>query len=494
MRSGIESTLVDEPPLVTTDGGVVRAGCHSGLDELRDLARGGKQWIAEYQKREIERTGISSLKVGFNKVFGYYLEVTAANRDKVPSDYTRKQTLKNQERFITPELKEYEERVLRAEEQAVALEQELFDALRKTVAEECRRLQQTADVLAQLDVLAGLASLAVKQRYCRPVVVQEPVLEIRDGRHPVLDRVRPGGEFVPNDIVLGRADTSDPSLKVESGDSGSTNPQPSTLDPQPQLIAGSPARTWRARAPTSGRRRADDHGADGFVRPASSARIGLPTACSRGSAPATNWAARQSTFMVEMTETARILNAATERSLVILDEIGRGTSTWTASRAWAVTEYLHDHKRCRTLFATHYHELTDLPKTLPQSANWNVAVLEQSGDVIFLHKIVPGAADRSYGIHVARLAGVPRDVIERASVILDKLEADHHDEAGRTTIPARKRTSRQLSLFVSDQHPLLDEIKSLKLEEMTPLHALEELHRLQRTLATEPGSARGARS
>jgi DNA mismatch repair protein MutS len=476
VRGDIESTLVDEPPLQTGEGGVVRPGCSARLDELRDLARGGKQWIAQYQKQEIERTGISSLKVGFNKVFGYYLEVTAANRDKVPADYTRKQTLKNQERFVTPELKEYEEKVLRAEEQANALEQEIFDQLRKTVAGECRRLQQTAEVLAQLDVLAALAALAVKQRYCRPQIVTEPVLEIRDGRHPVLDRLRPGGEFVPNDIVLG-VDNRCSTVEGEENDADSSTTLIALIT-GPNM-AGKSTYIRQAALLTI-------MAQIGSFVPAASARIGVADRIFARVGASDELGRGQSTFMVEMTETARILNAATERSLVILDEIGRGTSTYDGiSLAWAVTEYLHDQKRCRTLFATHYHELTDLPKTLPRAANWNVAVHEQKGDVIFLHKIVPGAADRSYGIHVARLAGVPRDVIDRATVILDRLGADHHDATGKTTIPARKQTSRQLSLFVSDQHPLLDEIKSLKLEAMTPLDALQELHRMQRAAKQE---------
>jgi len=502
VRADVDAALIDDPPLVITEGGVIRPGFSASLDELRDLARGGKTWIAEYQKQEIERTGISSLKVGFNKVFGYYLEVTAANKDRVPADYIRKQTLKNQERFITPALKEYEDKVLRAEEKAVALEQELFQQLRERVARECRRLQETAGVLALLDVLTGLAALAVKRRYCRPEITSDPVLDIRDGRHPVLDALRPSGEFVPNDIVLGvesgelrddvRREMRDESREQETVEGVSLNSQLPTLSSLNSQLStlNSPALVTLITGPNMA-------GKSTYIRqaalltimaqmgsfvPAKSARIGVADRIFARVGASDELGRGQSTFMVEMTETARILNTATEHSLVILDEIGRGTSTYDGiSLAWAITEFLHDAVGCRTLFATHYHELTDLAKTLPRAANWNVAVREQGGDVIFLHRIVPGAADRSYGIHVARLAGVPREVIERADVILERLEADHHDESGRTTIPARKRRnrSRQLTLFVDESHPLLEELKSLDLESLSPLAALQELHRMR---------------
>ncbi|MBL8851994.1 MAG: DNA mismatch repair protein MutS, partial [Planctomycetaceae bacterium] len=483
VRADVDAALIDDPPLVVTEGGVIRPGFSASLDELRDLARGGKTWIAEYQKQEIERTGISSLKVGFNKVFGYYLEVTAANKDRVPADYIRKQTLKNQERFITPALKEYEDKVLRAEEKAIALEQDLFQQLRERVARECRRLQETAGVLALLDVLAGLASLAVKRRYCRPEISSDPVLDIRDGRHPVLDALRPSGEFVPNDILIGdKAEGEE--LRAEGQDDGNV---PLTLSSQPSALVTLITGPNMAGKSTYIRQAAllTIMAQMGSFVPAKSAQIGVADRIFARVGASDELGRGQSTFMVEMTETARILNTATDRSLVILDEIGRGTSTYDGiSLAWAITEFLHDAVGCRTLFATHYHELTDLAKTLPRAANWNVAVREQAGDVIFLHRIVPGAADRSYGIHVARLAGVPREVIDRADVILERLEADHHDESGRTTIPARKRRgrSKQLSLFVDESHPLLEELKSLDLESLSPLAALQELHRLREQL------------
>ncbi|WP_437231240.1 DNA mismatch repair protein MutS [Planctomicrobium sp. SH661] len=467
VRQEIQQQLADEPPLSTTDGGIIREGWHSSLDELRDLARGGKKWIAEYQAQEMERTGISTLKVGFNKVFGYYLEVTAAQMHKVPEDYIRKQTLKNQERFITPQLKEYEDRVLRAEDQSKALEQELFQALRERVAEECRRLQQTAEVLATLDVLANLANLAVSANYCRPKIVEEACLEIRNGRHPVLDRLKPSGEFVPNDVLLGVSSNS------SKGDTSTAAPPVIALITGPNM-AGKSTYIRQAALLTI-------LGQIGSFLPAESATIGIADRIFARVGASDELGKGQSTFMVEMTETARILNTATSRSLVILDEIGRGTSTYDGiSLAWAITEYLHDHPCCRTLFATHYHELTELPQSLSRVCNWNVAVHEQNGDVVFLHKIVPGAADRSYGIHVARLAGVPKEVIGRAGVILETLESDHHDERGKVTIPARKKqNSRQLSLFAEPEHPLLDELRGMNLDELTPLAALQKLHALK---------------
>jgi DNA mismatch repair protein MutS len=479
VRADIANMLVDEPPLATTEGNIIRPGVSAQLDELRDLARGGKQWIAQYQAREIERTGISSLKVGFNKVFGYYLEVTAANKDKVPAEYTRKQTLKNQERFITPELKEYEDKVLRAEERSIALEQELFAALRDRVSKECRRLQETAAVLAQVDVLTNLALLAVHRRYVRPAITTEPLLHIRDGRHPVLDKLKPAGEFVPNDVLLGELSVECPVSSVAS------NTQHSTFNTQLTIIlltgpnmAGKSTYIRQAALLTILAQM-------GSFVPAAAATIGIADRVFARVGASDELGKGQSTFMVEMTETARILNAATERSLVILDEIGRGTSTYDGiSLAWAITEFLHDEVRCRTLFATHYHELTELPQTLKRCGNWNVAVHETGDDVIFLHKIVPGAADRSYGIHVARLAGVPRDVIERADVILDQLEADHHDSQGKAKIPPRKTRAqrKQLQLFAPPPHPVIEDLKSLDLDQLTPLAALQQLAKMKQRL------------
>ncbi len=462
IRAEIEQQLVAEPPLNLTEGGLIRAGCDEQLDELRDLARGGKEWIARYQAQEAERIGIPNLKVGFNKVFGYYLEVTAANAGKVPEEYIRKQTLKNQERFITPQLKEHEDKVLKAEQQAHALEQEMFIALRESVRAHVPRLQQTAEILATVDVLASLAVLAVGNDYCRPQLTEEPLLDIRDGRHPVLDRLQPTGQFVPNDVRLD-ADTCLVQLITGPNMAGKSTyiRQAALLTILAQIGSFVPAREARVGI------------ADRIF-----ARVGASDELGRG----------QSTFMVEMTETARILNAATERSLVILDEIGRGTSTYDGiSLAWAITEFLHDVINCRTLFATHYHELTELSTTLSAASNWNVAVHEDDAGIVFLHKIVEGSADKSYGIHVARLAGVPADVIERAGVILETLEEDHIDEQGRTKIPQRQtqRGHRQLSLFEAEPHPLLETIRDLDINTMTPLAALEKLQQMQQELGKD---------
>ncbi len=473
VRAEIERALADDPPLGTTDGNVFRAGYNPQLDELRGLARGGKEWIARYQAEEITRTGITNLKVGFNRVFGYYLEVTASQASKVPADYMRKQTLKNQERYITPPLKEHEEKVLRAEEKAIALEQELFTALRERVAAQSRRLTGTAAALAEIDVLAALATVAVRQNYCRPELCAEPLLDVRDGRHPVLDRLKPSGEFVPNDVRLG--------VPAEAaGDAEQTDGAATASLGRVQIITG-PNMAGKSTYIRQAALIAILAQMGSFV-PARSARIGIADRIFARVGASDELGKGQSTFMVEMAETARILNAATERSLVILDEIGRGTSTYDGiSLAWAVTEHLHDVVGCRTLFATHYHELTELTQTLSAASNWNVAVREDADDVIFLHRIVPGTADKSYGIHVARLAGVPRQVVERAAVILESLEADHVDEAGRPKVPeraTRPSARQQLTLF-QDQHPVLDAIRDLDLDRMTPLAALEKLHALR---------------
>ena len=354
-------------------------------------------------------TGIPSLKVGFNKVFGYYIEITHAQAQargaNIPSDYIRKQTVKNAERYITPELKEYEEKVLHAEERAFELEYELFTTLRDRVSAEAPRLIQAGAVLAQLDVLTALAELAARHGYCRPEIVAEPVFEVEAGRHPVLDALMPPGDFVPNDIRLG---PDEGTILVITGPNMAGK---STYIRQVALLAvlaqiGSFVPARRARI--------------GIVDRLF-ARVGATDELSRG----------QSTFMVEMTETANILHNATPRSLVILDEIGRGTSTFDGiSLAWAITEHIHDAIGCRTLFATHYHELVELEKTKPRLRNANVAVRESEGEIVFLHQIVPGGADQSYGIHVARLAGVPAAVLERAREILTFLEKQHGPDPG----------------------------------------------------------------
>ena len=467
VREAIDAALVDDPPLNTLEGGLIRPGCHAALDELRELARGGKEWIARYQAQEAERLGIPGLKIGFNKIFGYYIELTTAQiaRTAVPDDYIRKQTLKNQERYVTPALKEYEDKVLRAEGQANTLEQELFLALREKVAAQGSRLNRTAEVLAQIDVLAGLATLAVRQNYRRPELCDEPVLEIREGRHPVLDKLQPSGRFVPNDTLLG---DDHGVVQIITGPNMAGK---STYIRQTALI------TILAQI--------------GSFVPAKSAKVGIADRIFARVGASDELGRGQSTFMVEMTETARILHNATERSLVILDEIGRGTSTYDGiSLAWAVTEYVHDAVGCRTLFATHYHELTSLTGSLSKARNWNVAVREQDDGVVFLHKIVPGAADKSYGIHVAKLAGIPHPVVDRARVILTTLESDHTQADGKTTIPPRqpvKRRGRQQLALFADLHPVLDSLRELKLDELSEREALETLRRLRGELKSSSG-------
>jgi len=464
LRARIEASLADECPLTSREGGFIRDGFHAELDSLRELKRGGKQWIARYQAEEMQRTGIPNLKVGFNKVFGYYLEITNVHREKVPETYIRKQTIKNAERYITPELKEYEEKVLTADDKAKALEYELFLELRDAVVAHRRPMQTAAAVLAQLDVLASLAELARGRNYCRPKVVDEAVLDIRDGRHPVLDITEPDGTFVPNDI---RADAGRGNILLITGPNMAGK---STYIRQVALL------TLMAQI--------------GSFIPASQGTIGIADRIFARVGASDELSRGQSTFMVEMTETARILNTATERSLVILDEIGRGTSTYDGiSLAWSVVEYLHDHLNCRTFFATHYHELTDLAHSLDRIGNLNVAVREWQEEVVFLHKIVEGAADKSYGTHVARLAGVPRKVIDRSKEILARLEEEHVDSSGRAKIarPQEKRRvgDIQLSLFGPADHPLLAEIRQLDLNTTTPIEALRRIQAWQQKLADE---------
>ena len=491
IRADIEQTLIDEPPMLTSDGGMIREGFHTQLDEWRDLARGGKDWITRYQAEEIQRTGIPNLKVGFNRVFGYYLECTAAQAEKVPVDYIRKQTLKNYERYITPQLKEYEEKVLRAEGQAVQLEQELFNALRERIALQSARLREIAEVLAEVDTLAGLATLAVSAGYCRPEITTSAVLDIREGRHPVLDRLKPSGEFVPNDVRMGKGRGAvNPPNKgksakgTEGGESDEVTEHVETPGGLLQLITG-PNMAGKSTYIRQAALLTIMAQMGSFV-PAKAAWIGIADRVFARVGASDELGKGQSTFMVEMTETARILNAATSQSLVILDEIGRGTSTYDGiSLAWAITEYLHDVTGCRTMFATHYHELTQLTQSLKECVNWNVAVREDADDVIFLHKIVPGSADKSYGIHVAQLAGVPRTVLDRAKVILRTLESDHVDESGRTRLPERRtkrKNEKQLALFEEEEHPIIDELRQMKVDQMTPMAALTELHRLQEKL------------
>jgi DNA mismatch repair protein MutS len=420
LRELLDSALVDEPPNSPKDGGVIREGYHAELDELRKLASEGKSWIARYQAQESTRTNIPSLKVGYNQVFGYYIEITNAHASKVPPEYIRKQTLKNAERYITPELKEYEEKVLTAEERSLTLEIELFTRLREQLAAQTTRLLATADVLASIDFLAALAELAASRQYVRPVLSDEPILDIRDGRHPVLEQSLPPGTFVPNDVCFG-SETGRFWLITGPNMSGK-----STFIRQVALL------TLMAHM--------------GSFVPARSARVGVVDRIFTRVGASDEISRGLSTFMVEMTEAANILNNASERSLVILDEIGRGTSTYDGvSLAWAITEHLHDDVRARALFATHYHELAQLAESLKDLRNYNVQVKELDREIIFMHKIAPGSAERSYGIHVARLAGVPESILQRAEGVLAELEARHQlpEAQRRRVVDPPEKTRRK---------------------------------------------------
>ncbi|KAA5538818.1 DNA mismatch repair protein MutS [Roseiconus nitratireducens] len=462
----LQSALADECPLNAADGNFIRPGFDEQLDELRELAAGGKQWIAQYQQRQMDQTGIPNLKVGYNKVFGYYLEVTNAHKDRIPQDFIRKQTLKNCERYITPELKEYEEKVLAADEQASSREQSLFAELRNLTHQHLAVLQEVANAMAELDVLAALAEVAAQRNWVRPSMTEDSVLRIEAGRHPVLDLTLPQGEFVPNDCV------HSPETGMILLITGPNMAGKSTYIRQVALI------TLLAQA--------------GSFVPAQSATIGIADRVFARVGASDELSRGQSTFMVEMVETARILNTATSRSLVILDEIGRGTSTYDGlSLAWAITEHLHEQIGCRTMFATHYHELTQLQESLPRVANLNVAVKEWNDEVVFLHRIVPGGADKSYGIHVARLAGVPGEVNERAKDVLAQLELDHRDALDRPTIsPPRGHQKSggnyQLTLFGFADHPVLSQIQRLDLDKITPIDALQFLQRAQQELQRNP--------
>lgn len=445
----LERALSDEPPATLAHIGVIREGYSEELDAVLDSSREARDWIAQLESVERERTGIKNLKVGYNKVFGYYIEVTKSNIDLVPEEYIRKQTLVNAERYITPEMKEYESLVLNAEEQIREIESKLFKELCQLVAEHASRLLGTARALARLDVVGSLAETASIKGYVRPEVVEADVIEIRDGRHPVVEEFLPGTRFVPNDTVYEESER----IRIITGPNMSGK---STYLRQVALIA---LMTQM-----------------GSYIPARSARLGLIDRIFTRIGAQDEIHAGQSTFMVEMVETANILHHASPRSLLILDEIGRGTSTYDGvSIAWAVVEYLHNHPRlrARTLFATHYHELTHLSNVLPAVRNYNVAVSEEGGDVVFLHKIVTGAADKSYGIHVAELAGLPRPVINRAQEILALFEAESREVGGGDQIPAR-----QMTLF-PETNPLLEELQKIDVTSLTPLEALNRLYEWQ---------------
>jgi DNA mismatch repair protein MutS len=425
----IARAIVDEPPLAIKEGGIIRDGFSTDLDELRTAQRGGKDWIAKLQTDEIAATGISSLKVRFNSVFGYYIEVTKANLDKVPAHYVRKQTIANGERFITPELKEMEGKILGAEERSVKLEYELFQRVREEVLAQLPKLQRTAAALAQLDVLGSFAEIARLFSYCRPEINDEGVLKIRDGRHPVLEQNLSEERFVPNDTMLAGVQNED-----RRQDAGGTLPQIALIT-GPNMAGTSTYIRQVALVALLAH--------TGSFIPAAEARVDLVDRIFTRIGASDDLARGQSTFMVEMCETANILNNSTARSLIVLDEIGRGTSTFDGlSLAWSIVEHLHNQVGAKTLFATHYHELTELAARLPRLKNFNVAVREWHDQIVFLRKIVEGGTDKSYGIQVARLAGVPKPVLERAKEILRNLEDSELTPEGTVRQSARRQQDR----------------------------------------------------
>jgi DNA mismatch repair protein MutS len=452
----IEEAIDEGAPATLGAEGVIAPGFSSELDSITLSAREAREWVAGLQGRERQRAGIKSLKVGYNKVFGYYLEVTKAHLDKIPEDYIRKQTLVNGERFITPELKEYESLILNAQERTVELEATIYRQVCQQVADQSGRILNTARALAQADVYLALAEVAVRHRYVRPVLSEDQEIEIIGGRHPVVELTQREEPFVANDLHLSPEEGQ---IVVLTGPNMSGK---STYLRQVALIV------LMAQM--------------GSFVPADEARIALVDRIFTRIGAQDEISAGQSTFMVEMVETANILHHATDRSLLILDEIGRGTSTYDGiSIAWAVVEYIHNHPRLRakTLFATHYHELTELAEMLPRVRNFNLAVAEEGDRVVFLRKIVPGGADRSYGIHVAGLAGLPKVVIRRAEEILEELERGASRVPGRL---GRENLAQQLPLFRTTTHPVLEQLKDLDVTAMTPLEALNALYQLQQEL------------
>ncbi|MBI3241628.1 MAG: DNA mismatch repair protein MutS [Chloroflexi bacterium] len=450
----LQSALADDDlPSNLDHPGVIRPGWSAELDGVMQASKGAREWIAGLEKTERERTGLKTLKVGYNKVFGYYIEISKAAAVNAPADYIRKQTLVNAERFITPDLKEYETLVLNAEERILEIEARLFKEMCAQISAQAARLLNTARALARLDVFASLAEVAARNNYVRPTLVEGGELEIRDGRHPVVEQLLASGErFVPNDIIF----ESGECVRVITGPNMSGK---STYLRQVALIV------LMAQI--------------GSFVPAEAATIGLVDRIFTRIGAQDEIHAGQSTFMVEMVETANILHHATNRSLLVLDEIGRGTSTYDGlSLAWAIIEYIHSHPRLRakTLFATHYHELVDLANLLPGVRNYNVAVTEDpaGGHVVFLHRIIPGGADRSYGIHVAQMAGLPRPVINRAQEILGTLEAS----SGKA-VKTEPEAQQQIALF-PETNPLVDELKSLDISSLTPLEALNKMYEWQK--------------
>jgi DNA mismatch repair protein MutS len=469
----IDNAIEDEPPVSVRDGGMIKHGYDTALDELKDLSKNGKQWIAKFQQQERDRSGIKSLKVGYNRVFGYYLEVTKANIAQVPEDYIRKQTMTNAERFYTPQLKEREGAILSANEKMIALEYELLCQINSMIASHSKQLQSTAQMIGMLDVLSNLAEVAANNNYVRPAITPDCRLLIRDGRHPIVESTVSGG-FVPNDTEM---DCSDNQFLLLTGPNMAGK---STYMRQIAMIV------IMAQA--------------GSFVPASHASIGIVDRVFTRVGAFDDLASGQSTFMVEMVELANILNNATPKSLVLLDEVGRGTSTYDGySIAKSVVEYIHNKGRVgvRSLFATHYHQLTNVASTLNRVKNFHIAVKEEGEGLVFLRKIVPGATDKSYGIHVARIAGVPHDVTSRAKEILDDIENEDSISMDDSKAGKKRRNSAKYTQLIFDQQssyennepdPLLEEIKAMDVDSMTPLDALNKLSELKKKLSNGEAS------
>ena len=459
----IECAIVDSPPLSITDGGVIKNGFSPELDELRDISLNGKDWIANLQKTEREKTGISSLKVNFNKVFGYYIEISNANKDKIPSDYIRKQTLVNHERFITPELKSYEDKILNAEEKTYDLESQLFNEIRLTISDEAEAIQQNARLIAMIDCFVSLAECAVQYNYCKPDIDDGEGIEIVAGRHPVVERILPPGEkYTPNNCSL---NNSKDQMIILTGPNMAGK---SVYLRQIGLIV------LLAQI--------------GSFVPATSARIGIVDRIFTRVGASDNITAGESTFLVEMQEAANIINNATSRSLIILDEIGRGTSTFDGiSIAWAITEYLHENPviAAKTLFATHYHELNEMAEIFPRIRNYKVEVREYDDKVIFLHRVSPGRADHSYGIQVAQMAGLPIFITNRAKEILQNLESKEltpYEIKKEKLKKMKNETDNQISLFEIKDDKLRNEISEIEINNLTPMEALNKLSDLKKRI------------
>jgi DNA mismatch repair protein MutS len=476
LRDLLSRALVDNPPAQVAKGGIIIDGYSEQLDEIKAGVKGSKDWIARLQDAERARTGIRSLRVGFNKVFGYYIEVSKTNIEHVPEDYQRKQTLANAERYVTEELKRYEEMVLSADEKIQALEEELFEDLSKTAAENVTELMVTARTAAKLDVAASMAEVAVKRSYIRPDVDASSIVRVRGGRHPVLETLMPEGEFIPNDT-----DMDGDSIQIALI-TGPNMAGKSTYMRQVALIV------IMAQM-------------GGYV-PAMRAELGLVDRVFTRVGASDDLARGQSTFMVEMIEAATILNCSTDRSLLILDEIGRGTSTFDGlSIAWAVVEYIHAHSRAKTLFATHYHQLTDLDRMLPRLKNYHFTAEERDGEVVFLRKVVDGSTDRSYGIQVAALAGLPREVLDRARDILESIESKNAITVQAQRVEGGPRAvqtvlfdleGRSMGEAVrAEPSPIEEEIRNIDVMNITPLQALVMISELKAKLGDDANEDRG---